>query len=211
VVTGGHGFPVSFYTLFEGWDDLRWSHAATQEEAFRPGLERRYDVILFHDMYETIGTAEQAALRSYVEAGKGVVSTHHAIVNYTSWLWWYEEVIGGKYFTAALGDHAKSAYKEGVEFEAVPAKGARSHPVMKGIDALPVEDEVYKGMWHSPRIQVLMETGHPLNDRPVVYVGPHPKAKSVYIQLGHGEYTMRHPAYRRLIHNAILWAAGRQP
>ncbi len=54
-----------------------------------------------------------------------------------------------------------------------------------------------------------METAFPLNDRPVVCVGPHAGARVVYIQLGHSDSTMRYPAYRKLVHNAILWAAGR--
>ena len=64
-------------------------------------------------------------------------------------------------------------------------------------------------MWHSPEIQVLMETSYPLNDTPVVYVGPYTKARVVYIQLGHSDSTMRYPGYRKLVHNAILWGAHR--
>jgi hypothetical protein len=35
-------------------------------------------------------------------------------------------------------------------------------------------------MWHSPEINVLMETSNPLNDKPVVYIGPHPKTRVIY-------------------------------
>jgi len=31
----------------------------------------------------------------------------------------------------------------------------------------------------------------------------------IYIQLGHDPETFRHPGYRRLVYNAILWSAGR--
>jgi type 1 glutamine amidotransferase len=48
-----------------------------------------------------------------------------------------------------------------------------------------------------------------MNDHPVVYLGPQPGGHAVYIQLGHGSFTHRHPGYRKLVHNAILWAAGR--
>jgi uncharacterized protein len=208
LVTGGHGYPAAFYTLFEGYDDIVWWHATSQKAAFRPDLASRYDVIVFHDMGETIGDEEKANLEAFVEAGKGVVSIHHAIVDYTSWPWWYENVIGGKYYTQPLGDHAKSAYKEGVDMLVTPVAGV-SHPVTRGVGPIPVRDEVYSGMWHSSKIAALMETDHPLNDKPVVYIGPHPKARVVYIQLGHGEEAIRHPGYRRLVHNAILWTAGR--
>lgn len=202
VATGGHAYPPAFYTLFEGYDDLRWSHATTQAQAFNRKLQD-YDVLVLHDMHETIGEAEQKHLRAFVESGKGVVSIHHSIVDYTSWPWWHEEVIGGKY------DRKKSQFKEGVDVVARPAKGMAAHPVIAKIGPLTVHDEVYKGMWHSPKIKVLMETDHPLNDRPVVYIGPHEKARAVYIQFGHGEETFRNPAYRRLVRQAIVWAASR--
>ena len=206
VVTGGHSYPTSFYTLFEGYDDIVWRHATTQKEAFTANMKDRYDVLVLHDMGETIGDAEKANLKAFVDAGKGVVSTHHSIVDYTSWPWWWEEVIGGKYFNAALDSHPKSSFKEGIELVATPVKAVASHPVLRGVGPLVMEDEAYLGMFHAPGIQVLMEEDHPLSDKPVVWLGPHPHV--VYIQPGHSETTHRSPAYRRLVHNAILWSAG---
>lgn len=208
VVTGGHGYPSSFYTLFEGYDDIAWWHATSQKDAFNARLGS-YDVVVLHDMYEDIGEAERERLKAFVEAGKGVVSIHHAIVDYTSWPWWYEEVIGGKYFTKAAPGHDASAFKEGVEFIATPTPEGAKHPVTRGIGPLPVDDELYRGMWRSPKIKVLMEVDHPLSDRPVVYIGPHSKARVIYVQLGHSDSTIRHPGYRRLVRNAVLWAGGR--
>ncbi|MCC7237622.1 MAG: ThuA domain-containing protein [Bryobacterales bacterium] len=209
VVTGGHNYPAAFYTLFEGYDDIVWYHAASQQEAFTPTTLDRYDAVLLHDMGETIGDAGKASLRAFVEAGKGVVSTHHAIVDYTSWPWWYEEVTGGKYFIDATDKHGKSSYTEKVAMVAQPVKGMATHPVIRGLGPLPLVDEAYRGMWHSPAIEPLMEVDHPLNDKPVVYLGPHPAARVVYIQMGHEESTMRHPGYRKLVRNAVLWAAGK--
>lgn len=209
VVTGGHSYPTDFYSLFAGQPDLMWSHATTPEEAFTAELKSRFDVLVLHDMRGDLPEEQRRNLRDYVESGKGVVSIHHAIVDYTAWPWWHEEVIGGKYWIEASGPHGKSSFKEGVEVAVRPAKGAGNHPVVRGVGPIVVEDEVYKNMWHSPRITVLMETDHPLNDRPVVYAGPHPKARTVYIQIGHSGGTHHHPGYRRLVRNAIFWAARR--
>ena len=209
VVTGGHSYPTDFYTLFEGQPDLVWSHATPPAEAFPPDLKDRFDVIVLHDMLEDLAEPQRKSLREYVESGKGVVSIHHAIIDYTAWPWWYEEVIGGKYSIEARGTLGKSSYKEGVEMVVVPAKGAANHPVMRGVGPIVVEDEMYKNMWRSPKIAVLMEMDHPLNDKPVVYTGVHPKARSVYIQIGHSAETHHHPGYRRLVRNAIFWAARR--
>jgi len=207
VVTGGHGYPAAFYTLFEGYRDVTWSHATSPSEAFKPGLRDRFDTIVLHDMHNELGEKEQVALREFVEAGGGIVSIHHAIVDYTSWPWWHEEVIGGKYYEKAVEGHQASAFKEGVEITGVPTKAGASHPVMRGVPPLVLDDEAYRGMWISPKVTVLMETDHPLNDKPVVYIGPYSKARVVYIQFGHSESTHRNPGYRTLVHNAILWTA----
>lgn len=210
VVTGGHSFPSAFFSLFED-PRIAWTHAGSPAEAFGQKLAGRYDVIVFHDMWETIGEKEQKNLQEFVENGGGIVSTHHAIVNYTSWPWWYQEVIGGKYFTQDAPGRPKSVYKDDVDLVVTAAKGAGRHPVLRGVPPLALRDEAYRNMWHSPRIQVLMETQHPDNDRPVVYIGPHPKARSVYIQLGHNAETLRYPGFQTLVRNAILWTARRMP
>lgn len=209
VVTGAHGYPVSFYTLFEGHKDIRWEHATSLREAFRPKMAERFDVVLLHDMHQEISEAEQANLREFVESGKGIVSVHHAIASYPAWRWWREEVLGGHYFIKPADGHPASQYKEGVDFLVKPVAAMASHPVLRGVGPLPVHDELYRGMWHSPKITVLMEADHPENDRPAVYIGPHPKARVVYIQLGHSDSTMRHPGFRKLVRNAILWSARR--
>jgi hypothetical protein len=210
VVTGGHGFPASFFTLFEGYDDVRWTHAGSQAEAFTPRMRERFDVVVLHDMYENIGEAERANLKAYVEASGGVVSIHHSIVDYTSWPWWHEEVIGGKYFQQGLGNHPKSRYKDDVRMVVRRSPAASGHPIVRGVPPLVLEDEGYRGMWLSPKATVLMETDSADNDRAVVYVGPYDKARVVYIQMGHGDSTIRHPGYRRLVHNALLWTANRE-
>jgi uncharacterized protein len=208
-VTGGHPYPVSFYTLFEGQEDIVWTHATSPREAFPADPASRYDVLVLHDMLQDLEPEEQEHLRAFVEAGKGVVALHHAIVDYTAWPWWWQEVTGGEFFIQGQPGHPASAYREGVDMVVTATDLGRSHPVTRDIPPLVVNDEAYRGMWHSAGIQVLMETAFPLNDKPVVWVGPHAGARVVYIQLGDSDSTMRYPAYRKLVRNAILWGAGR--
>ncbi len=209
VVTGGHAYDPSFYSVFEGYGDIRWSHAMSQKQAFTAKMKDEWDVVVLYDMYNEIGEAEAQNLRAFVEAGKGVVALHHSIVDYTSWPWWYEEVIGGKYFEKPLAGHTASHYKDDVPMVVRPVRGKENHPVVRGVGELVTVDECYRGMWFSPKITTLMEITNELNDKPVVYIGPQPNSHAVYIQLGHGTYTHRHPGYRKLVHNAILWTSGR--
>jgi uncharacterized protein len=209
VVTSGHGYPTAFYGMLDSLANVVWTHATSHEEAFANPLEKNYDLVLIHDMHAQTSQQTRARLKAFVEAGKGVISLHHAIVDYTDWPWWYEEVTGGKYFVEEAAGHKASQYKEDMEFLVKPAAGAENHPVLQGVGPLWVYDELYRNMWISPKVQVLMETDSPENDKPVVYVGPHPKARVLYIQLGHSDHTMKHPGFRRLMQNAVEWTAHR--
>jgi type 1 glutamine amidotransferase len=208
VVTGGHSYPVEFYSLLNSLPEVDWTHATSHAEAFARPIAARFDAVLLHDMHETTTESTRACLRQYVQAGGGLVSLHHAIVDYTDWPWWYEEVTGGKYFVEPVGDHPASRFKEGVEFLVSPVRGKERHPVLEGVGPLWVHDEVYKEMYHSRGIEVLMETTHPDNDPPVVYVGPFAEARILYVQLGHSADTMENPGFRRLISNAVRWVSG---
>jgi type 1 glutamine amidotransferase len=209
VVTGGHSYPTAFYSMLDSLTRVIWTHATNPEEAFKQPLENRCDVLLLHDLGETTSENTRTRLRAFVEAGKGVVAVHHAVVDYTDWPWWYEQVIGGKYFMKAVDGHEASRYHEGVEYEVTPAPGKAGHPILRGVGPLWVRDEAYRGMWFANNIEVLMQTSYAENDPPVVYIGPHPKARVVYVQLGHSAETMREPHYRTLIRNSVFWAARR--
>ena len=207
VVTGGHGYPPSFYAMLDSLPDVSWTHATSQAEAFGRPIEEDYDAVLLHDMHTATAERTRVRLKAFVESGKGVLSLHHAIVNYDDWPWWYEKVTGGKYFIEPVNGHRASHSREDEEFLVSRVKGKQNHPVLRGIGPLWVYDELYKNMYHSPKIEVLMETSHLENDRPVVYVGPHPKARVVYIQLGHSDDTMENPGFRKLVANTVRWIA----
>ena len=103
VVTGGHEYPTTFYTVFEGADDLHWDHAVSNHEAFRNDIRSKYDVLVLYDFSNEITETEKTHLRDFVESGKGIVVLHHAIADYQSWEWWYKEVVGGKYLLKPEG------------------------------------------------------------------------------------------------------------
>ena len=56
---------------------------------------------------------------------------------------------------------------------------------------------------------VLLATSHPTSDGPIAWVSAYPRARVVYIQLGHGSEAHRDPGYRALVRNAVRWVAGR--
>jgi hypothetical protein len=206
VVTGGHDYPTSFYTLFEGVEDFRWSHAATNHEAFSSDLRSKYDVLVLYDLSSQISESERTNLKDFLENGKGVVVLHHAIADYTSWDWWSREVVGGKYLLNPEGGLPASTFKHDEELF---VQKVVNHPITARVGALHLWDETYKGMWISPDVKVLLKTDNSTSDGPVAWISPYPKSRVVYIQLGHGEDAHRHPGYRDLVADAIRWVAGR--
>lgn len=206
VVTGGHEYPASFSTLFEDPGEFQWDHATSNHEAFRSDIRGKYDVLALYDLSTEINEAERKNLVDFLESGKGMIVLHHAIVDYPAWEWWWREVVGGKYLSKPEGGMPASTYLHDQEIDVEPA--AR-HPILAGMGRIHLLDETYKGMWISPKVTVLLKTTNPTSDGPVAWIGPYEKSRVVYIQLGHGEPAHRDPAFRRLVHNAILWSAGR--
>ncbi len=207
VVTGGHPYPTSFYSVFESLSGITWDHAPSNTEAFKSDVREKYDVIVLYDMSKDLDETGRRNLRAFLESGKGMVAMHHAIVNYAyTWPWWYETVIGGRYLERPADGLPASTYAHD---ETIRVRPVLRHPVTEGIGPFEVYDETYKGMWISPKVDVLLETDHPKADRPIAWVSPYDRSRVVYLQLGHGTPAHQHPSYRRLVGNAIRWVALR--
>jgi type 1 glutamine amidotransferase len=206
ITVGGHPHDISFYSLFENRDDLAVT-VNPHPSAYRRDLRKFADVLVLFDLADIASEAERKNLQAFLEAGRGVVVLHHALADNWQWKWWYEEVVGGRFLMGQDGDMPRSVAKDK---QVLNARGVAKHPVLNGVGELKLDDESYKGMWHSPKSQVLMETDNPNNDKAVVWIGPWQRSRVVAIQLGHGPAGHRDPGYRRLVYNAVRWAAGRE-
>jgi type 1 glutamine amidotransferase len=123
-------------------------------------------------------------------------------LNYQSWDWWDDEVVGGSYRLTK----PSSSVKNDQQIYVSPVGG---HPVTEGIAPFHIQDEAYKNLRMSPKVRPLLTTDNPTSDKNLAWVGPHEGYRVVAIQLGHGRTAFRNPSYRALVHNAVLWAAGK--
>ena len=206
VITGGHDHETSFYSLFDGYNDLARLPVTSSATAFQNDLRPKYDVLIMYDFTRDLEPTGRKNLRDFVESGKGIVVLHHALLNYQEWPWWYEDVVGGRYRLKRDGNIPSSTVKDGQQIFVIPQG---EHPITAGIGPFPVVDEAYKGMYISPQVRPLLTTDNPNSDRLLAWIGPSATSRVVAIQLGHGPTIFRHPSYRALVHNAILWSAGR--
>jgi type 1 glutamine amidotransferase len=204
LVTGGHDHEAEFYSLFSGFEDLDWLPVDTSA-AFQKDLRDRYDVLILYDFTRELDDKGREHLRAFVESGKGIVVLHHALLDFQSWRWWTEDVVGGRYRLQREGDRPSSSVKDHQEIEVSPAE---PHPILTGIGPFRITDEAYKNLAMSPRIRPLLTTGNPTSDPNLAWIGPSKLGRVVAIQLGHGHSAFGHPSYRRLVHNAVRWAAG---
>jgi type 1 glutamine amidotransferase len=206
LVTGGHNHDISFYEAFRGNRDFKID-VNPHPGAFHGDLRKSVDVLVLYDMTDMDGEVERKHLREFVEAGKGLVVLHHAIIDNQHWPWWYEEVTGARYMLKAEGAMKASTYEHDVPMK-VRVMG--QHPVTEGIGDFAIVDEVYNFMWRSPKTKVLLEADKPEGEKAVAWIGPGENSHVVVIQLGHGREAHENANYRRLVRNAILWAAGRE-
>jgi type 1 glutamine amidotransferase len=206
VITGGHDHETAFYSLFDGYNDLQWLPVDSSANAFKKDLRDKYEVLIMYDFSRDLDDAGKKNLREFVESGKGVVVLHHALLNYQTWTWWSEDVVGGRYRLRPEGSSPSSSVKDNQEIYVTPTA---AHPVLDGIAPFHITDEAYKNLFMAQRITPLLTTDNPTSDTNLAWIGPCQTSRVIAIQLGHGHSAFAHPSYRALVHNAILWAAGK--
>src|SRR6185312_15048585 len=197
---------AAFYALFDGYRELDRLPVDTAASAFQKDLRDKYDVVIMYDFTRDLDATGRKNLRDFAEAGKGIVVLHHALLNSQKWSWWSEEVVGGRYRLQREGQAPSSSVKDNQSIFVMPAE---PHPVLHGIGPFHIIDEAYKNLYMSPRIRPLLKTDNPTSDTNLAWIGPCATSRVVAIQLGHGRSAFDHPAYRTLVHNAVLWTAGK--
>ena len=207
--------------------------AATPTGRGPGGRRRATDVIVLYDQIYDMPEDSQQNVWRYAEAGKGIVVLHNALTDYQRWPFWYRDVVGGAYTIrdagmpkVFLGTHEHGPIDDVVinspssspdkmvspgvwDFQEYVIRPVGTHPVLTGVQTFTVRDEKYKDMWMSDKITRVLETDDPASDKIIGWIGPHPKAKVFAMILGHSADAHAHPMYRRIVHNAILWAGGR--
>jgi type 1 glutamine amidotransferase len=220
--TFGHGKPGALKVLLIGGgsshDFEKWFHQADEatlkaagddvaytsqpEEAL--ALLRQADVLVLSTNQKEFGTAAfHDALRKFADAGRGVIVLHPG-----AWYNWPKET---GYNTTFLGGGARSHDALG-PFTVTVRKP--EHPVMKDVPpSFEVADELYQ-MTQEPgaKWDVLASTSTSKKtgqEHPSVWVVPREKGRVVGIALGHDGRVHELPAFKKLLTNAVNWAAGK--
>lgn len=209
VVTGGHGFPKEpFLQVFQANPRIVFTHAehtkGTSDVYDRVDLAG-FDVVLLYDMPRVITAAQKAKFLALLDRGTGLVVTHHALCSYPGWPE-YERIIGGRYVEkGGAPGTTPSGYEHDVELPVVVS--GKKHPITAGLANFTIHDEIYWGYRVGADVTPLLTTPHPKSGNPLAWCRTERQSRVAYLLLGHDALAYANPNYRRLVANAIQWAA----
>jgi len=198
-------------------EDIEYEHFVQPHanEAIKNGEVKKFDVLVFYDMWRDISEEEKMAYIDLTIQGKPFLFLHHSLCSYQQWKD-FEKIVGGKYVLAGKNDQQRkeipqdklSTYRHDVWID-ISVSDA-DHPVTKGMKDFRLFDEVYDNYRVFSSVKPLLKTNHPESE-PVIGWENHFNASTIiYLQPGHGIQTYRSEDYRKLVFNSIRYLAGIQ-
>lgn len=154
----------------------------------------KYDGLIIYSNHDSISPSQEAALKDFVEGGKGLIPLHSAAGSFLN-SQWYIQTIGGQFASHGEGDFTSKIVKS-------------DHPVMKGIQEFTTWDETYVHKNLNPDIEVLMERAEGDKREPYTWVRNQGKGRVFYTAYGHEDRTWKNIGFLNLVRNGVLWAVG---
>jgi hypothetical protein len=180
---------------------------------------------------------DAAGLRGLLTAGQGLVVLHHAVCSWPAWPTW-AQIVGARmnFVASELGGDVwpGSGYtRPEVTHHVSPA--APGHPICAGLqDGFDITDELFLFPVLTDRVTPLLRTdysqsadsyysaelavqgrpferegfSHPAGTGLIAWVKAAGISPVAYLQCGHGPAAYANPFYRRMLANAISWAAS---
>ena len=155
---------------------------------------KKYDGLIIYANHDSIAPSQEAALKEFVEGGKGLIPLHSAAGSFKN-SEWYIQTIGGQFDSHGEGDFKGTI---------VNAK----HPVMQGLEEFTTWDETYVHKNLNPDMTVLMERVEGEKREPYTWVRNQGKGRVFYTAYGHEDRTWKNLGFLDLVRNGVLWAVG---
>ena len=210
VVTGGHGFNRdAFFAIFKDNPEITFTEAKQVKTSTAYDREDLLDfgVVFCYDMVQGITDAQKKAFLSLLDKGVGLVVNHHALASYQAWPE-FEKIVGGKFLLKPETKEGKTTPKSGTGGgELAIHVEAKDHPIAKGVSDYKLRDEYYNRCRVSPDVTLVLTTDCPRNNREICWCREHGKSRVVYLMSGHGPNVYKDPNHRKVIANAVRWAA----
>jgi type 1 glutamine amidotransferase len=157
-------------------------------------------MLLFTRRLEIQGTQLQE-IKDYCDSGRPIVGVRTASHAFQNWLAFDKEVLGGNY---------KGHYSNDLVTHVNIVDNARDDSLLAGVSAFRSAGSLYKNKGIASDCRVLMTGTSPESTDPVTWTRIHKGGRIFYTSLGH-QQDFKQESFRRLLANAVHWAAGRDP
>lgn len=154
----------------------------------------KYDGLMIYANQVQLTPEEEAAMKSFVEGGKGLIPIHSASFMFQN-SDWYISTVGAQFKSHETGDFTAEIVKP-------------DHPVMQGLSEFETWDETYVHSKINPDMTVLMERVEDGHHEPWTWVRNQGEGRVFYTAYGHDERTWGNPGFQELMANGVLWAVG---
>ncbi|GEO07793.1 PVC-type heme-binding CxxCH protein [Segetibacter aerophilus] len=154
----------------------------------------KYDGLIIYSNHDSISPAQEAALKSFVEGGKGLVPIHCAAGCFRN-SEWYIKAVGAQYQSETTGNFTANIVNA-------------NNPVMQGLSEFDTWDEKYIHQKINSDKTVLMERVDGATREPWTWIRKQGKGRVFYTAYGHNDSTWTKAGFMKLVNNGVLWAIG---
>lgn len=206
----------AFWALFESLENVHPTEITHPEilDFFGTDSIRQFDAVVFYDMPEgvVLTDVQKNNMLQFFEEGAPAIFLHHSLLSYREWDQ-FTDIIGGRYYNKTplvteKGDSLQSVFQHDVDYRVNIVD--KEHPITYGMEDFDIVDEVYNHYFVKGDVEVLLTTNHELSGHKLGWINTFGNSRIVFLINGHGETAYENPNFRRLLRNAIHWAAAQQ-
>lgn len=168
----------------------------TQPEDLNPENLAKYDALIIYANYDTISASQEAALKDFVQGGKGLVPLHCATGCFKN-SDWYIHAIGGQFKSHGTGRFAASIVNN-------------DHVLAGGIKPFETWDETYVHQRLNPDNIILTERVEGDHHEPYTWVRNEGRGRVFYTAYGHDDSTWKNAGFLDLVRDGVQWALGEE-
>ena len=150
----------------------------------------------------SLSRAGRDALTGHLARGGGLLALHTAPICFDDWPGWRALVGGAWSWTRSLHPPLGPARVDVAE---------PTHPLVTGLAAFEVVDEVYSFLDLEPDVVPLLTSTVEGVAQPLLWARAAGGGRVVYDALGHDASSFALSEHRTILRRAALWAAGREP
>lgn len=154
----------------------------------------KFDGLVIYANHEYLSADQEAAMKSFVEGGKGLIPLHSATGCFKN-SDWYITTIGGQFASHGEGEFTGKIVNP-------------KNPVMHGINEFTTGDETYVHKRINADMEVLMVRDENGKSEPYTWIRNVGDGRVFYTAYGHDERTWQNLDFLNLVKNGILWAVG---